>query len=98
MDNPFETLEQKLNQLTNMVTDLGNKLRNQQLVDSKPLNVNEAAKYLGMSKSSLYSLTSKREIPHMKRGKRLYFDQQELYNWLKGHRKKTATEIRKEGI
>lgn len=98
MQNPFETLEQKLNQLTSMVTDLGNKLSGQQSVDLKPLNVSEAAKYLDMAKPTLYALTSKREIPHMKRGKKLYFNQQELDNWLKEHRKKTATEIRKEGI
>ncbi len=98
MTNPFETLENRLSQIYDKITELSNRLNNQQSVDSKPLNVGEAAKYLDMAKPTLYALTSKREIPHMKRGKKLYFNQQELDNWLKEHRKKTATEIGREGI
>ena len=65
-----------------------NKLRNieQRLndVNVKPLGFNEAAKYLGMSKSYLYKLTCKHSIPHYKpTGKRIFFDVLDLNNWIK---------------
>ena len=49
----------------------------------RPLTVEEAAEYLSIPKSSLYQLTSKKKIPFSKRGKRLFFFQNELDNWIK---------------
>lgn len=49
----------------------------------RPLNVEEAADYLSMPKSSLYQLTSKKHIPFFKRGKKLFFYQDELDKWVK---------------
>jgi excisionase family DNA binding protein len=41
---------------------------------TKPLNLVEAAKYLSISQSHLYKLTSQRKIPsHKPNGKYLYF-------------------------
>jgi len=50
----------------------------------KPLTFTEAADYLGFSKSYLYKLTSRQEIPHYKpSGKHLYFMKNELDEWIK---------------
>lgn len=47
------------------------------------LTADEAAKYMGVSKSYLYKLTCKQEIPHYKpMGKMCYFNRQELETWL----------------
>lgn len=47
------------------------------------LTADEAAKYMGVSKSYLYKLTCKQEIPHYKpMGKMCYFNRQELEAWL----------------
>lgn len=47
------------------------------------LTADEAAKYMGVSKSYLYKLTGKKEIPHYKSmGKRCYFNRKELEAWL----------------
>lgn len=47
------------------------------------LTADEAAKYMGVSKSYLYKLTGKQEIPHYKpMGKMCYFNRQELEAWL----------------
>jgi excisionase family DNA binding protein len=57
---------------------------------TKPLNLVEAAKFLDLSESHLYKLTSERRIPHFKpNGKKIYFDKSELVQWLK--RKPTRT-------
>lgn len=47
------------------------------------LTADEAAKYMGVSKSYLYKLTCKQEIPHYKpMGKMCYFNRKELEAWL----------------
>ena len=50
------------------------------------LNVDEAANYTGLSKDSLYKLTSAKAIPHSKPGKRLLFKREDLDAWLDGYR------------
>ena len=58
------------------------------------LTFQEAARYIGVSKSDLYKRTSNREIPHFKpRNKMVYFDRVELENYLKQNLVQTADEI-----
>ena len=58
------------------------------------LNFEEACKYLQLSKSHLYKLTSRKEIPHFcPGGKKLYFNREELDQWLQRFRQKTTEEI-----
>lgn len=46
------------------------------------LSLNEAALYLGISKSSLYKLTGSKAISHHKTGKLIYFKREDLDEWL----------------
>lgn len=58
------------------------------------LTSDEAAKYMGVSKSYLYKLTMRQQIPHFKpMWKMCYFNRQELEQWLQNNRVSTATEI-----
>lgn len=58
------------------------------------LTFDEAALYIGISKSDLYKKTSNRTIPHYKpRGKMIYFDRAELEAWLLQNRVATTDEI-----
>ena len=58
------------------------------------LTSDEAAKYMGVSKSYLYKLTMRQQIPHFKpMGKMCYFNRLELEKWLQSNRVATATEI-----
>ena len=52
------------------------------------LTSDEAAAYLGVSKSCLYKMTMGRKIPYYKSegGKLCYFDRQELIEWMKSNR------------
>lgn len=46
----------------------------------------EAADFMGISISMLYKMTSRLEIPHYKpRGKMVYFDKQELEDWMRNN-------------
>lgn len=61
------------------------------------LNLEETSIYTGIPKSTLYQLTCKREIPHYKpRGKQIYFDRDEIENWMKQNRIATNEEIDQE--
>jgi len=58
------------------------------------LTSDEAARYLGISKSYLYKLTMRQLIPHYKPlGKMCYFNRQELEAWLQANRVSTSEEI-----
>lgn len=58
------------------------------------LNFNEVASYTGLSKSYLYKLTSSGGIPCYKpQGKQIYFNKQEIDNWLLQNRKATNSEL-----
>ncbi len=58
------------------------------------LTSDEASKYMGISKSYLYKLTMKQEIPHYKpMGKMVYFNRLELEQWLQSNRAATENEI-----
>jgi predicted DNA-binding transcriptional regulator AlpA len=57
------------------------------------LDVNQAAAFIGIAKATLYGKCSEKLIPHFKKGKKLYFDQQELIEWLKSGKRKTIDDI-----
>ena len=58
------------------------------------LTSDEAALYMGVSKSYLYKLTMRKEIPHYKpMGKMCYFNRLELETWLQQNRCATDTEL-----
>ena len=58
------------------------------------LTSDEAAAYMGISKSYLYKMTMRKEIPCYKpMGKVCYFDRAELEEWMRGNRASTDAEI-----
>lgn len=57
------------------------------------LTIKQTAELLSLSVPTIYGLVSRGEVPHSKKGKRLYFSKQELLEWVKAGRKKTNAEI-----
>ena len=58
------------------------------------LTVDECAKYLGLSKSYVYKLTMRQQIPHSKPlGKCVFFSRVEIEQWLLSNRVATADEL-----
>ena len=61
------------------------------------LTLEEVAEYTHLSKSYVYKLTSKGDIPYYKpNGKQLYFKRTEIDEWLLTNRNKTNQEIERE--
>jgi excisionase family DNA binding protein len=79
------------------LSEIANKLDEQNLLQKTVLNFNEACTYLDVSQSHLYKLTSTRQIPHFcPQGKKLYFNRTELDVWLQRNRQSTSEEIEQE--
>ncbi len=57
----------------------------------KPLNIDQAAAFLGISKNTIYGKIN--EIPHSKKGKMLTFFEDQLLDYLKSGRVRTRKEI-----
>lgn len=58
------------------------------------LSFDEASVYTGLSKSHLYKLTSTNGVPCYKpTGKKLYFNKEELDEWLQRNKKLSQDEI-----
>lgn len=68
-------------------------LRKNNLLEKEILSLEEASIYLGQSKSSLYKLTSKKEIPfYVPGGKMIYFQRAELDSWILNSRVNTVSD------
>lgn len=62
------------------------------------LTSDEAARYLGVSKSALYKWTSERKIPHFKSptGKMCFFNRQEVEAWMQSQRVSTDWQLERQ--
>lgn len=60
-----------------------NKLGEIVILNKPILNIGELSRYTGISKSSIYKFTCKGTIPFYKQAKHLYFDREEINQWLK---------------
>ncbi len=96
MKNPFEIIEVRLHNIETLLLAINHETKGQdELLEKslKFLSVKQAANFLNLSVPTIYSKCSKGEIPYMKKGKRLYFSQTELTNYLKSGRVKTNDDI-----
>lgn len=60
------------------------------------MDIKKAAEYLNLSVQTIYSKTSLRTLPHIKKGKRLYFERANLDAWLLEGKKQTVKELTAE--
>lgn len=81
------------------LTEIAQKLDEQNMLQKTVLNFNEACKYLDVSSSHLYKLTCNKSIPHFcPQGKKLYFKREELDSWLQRNRQQTSQELEETAI
>lgn len=62
------------------------------------LDVKQAAQFLKLKLATLYEKTSRKLIPHFKRGNKLYFHLSELQQWINNGKIKTIEEIESEAL
>lgn len=97
----FDKLPQAVTILTKEISELKQLILNNQN-QSEPeqseqfLSIQEAAQFLNLTVPTVYSKVSRGELPYMKRGKRLYFSNTELMDYVKAGRKVSESEIEQE--
>jgi excisionase family DNA binding protein len=97
MENPFQVFKNDLNEIKYLISKL-NLVQTKEEPEADILNVQEAAKLLNLAPATIYNKVNKKEIPHFKKGKKLWFSKTGLIAWLKEGKKLTIIEIQKEAI
>lgn len=74
-----------------------NRLENLCYAAKEVLNLEEAATFLGIAKSTLYKMTHENHLPYFKpSGKLIFFEKKALLDWVRGARAMSEEEIRLE--
>lgn len=69
-------------------------LRKQYALSKEVLTLEEASDFLSLSKSAIYKLTSKKEIPYYNPGgKKIFFKRTELENWVFASKSVSVDEV-----
>lgn len=92
MINPFESIEARLSNIEELLLDLKHPAPKVEAEQVDFLDVNGAAEFLKLTVPTVYSKVSRGELPVMKQGKKLYFDRDELANYVKEGRRITNRE------
>lgn len=92
MNNPFETILDKLNNLESMVSDLKVELA-QYKQPQRRTGVPLAQEVTGLARSTIYNMVCARKIPHYKKNGKLIFDEGELRAWWLEGKRQTLDEL-----
>ena len=91
---------QKDTQLTKLIADLQKRvetLEDMLEAGKEVLTVEEAAKFMGMARSSLYKMTSDQTIPFYRpNGKMIFFEKSDILSWIRKNRVSSREEIEEE--
>jgi predicted DNA-binding transcriptional regulator AlpA len=72
----------------------GLSFRKSDLKDKKiPIDINQASQITGLAKSTIYALAPVGAIPNFKKGKRLYFYEDELLAWINSGKRLSPAEV-----
>ena len=91
---------QKDTQMTKLIADLQKRvetLEDMLEAGKEVLTVDEAAKFMGMARSSLYKMTSDQTIPFYRpNGKMIFFEKSDILSWIRKNRVSSREEIEEE--
>ena len=108
MKNDRFTLEDVPNEMQLMrqdILDIKNILLNQsskitlpvaKMPEKELLTVGDVSQMLNLAVGTIYNMSSKQQIPRLKKGRRVYFDRKEIYEWLREDRPKTIQQLQAE--
>lgn len=86
-----------MDNLQNEIQELKKLLLESNLNSKELFNVDDATLYLDISKSCLYKLTSRREIPfYTPGGKKIYFKKSEIDTWVFNSRVESVNDIERD--
>ncbi|UUF12389.1 MULTISPECIES: helix-turn-helix domain-containing protein [Flavobacterium] len=98
----FENLPKAVAHLVQEIAEIKLMIQNVQVYESKektiPMGIEEASRLIGKAKPTIYALVRQRKIPCYKYGKKLYFFEEELLEWISKEKKKTIQEIESDAL
>lgn len=56
------------------------------------MDINSLTNYIPLTKSTIYSMVSRNQIPYRKIGKKLIFNKEDINNWIEKGGRKNITE------
>ena len=83
-------------QEVSQIRELVEKNKPQSVEKRRPIEIDEACSFVKKAKPTIYALVRKGLIPCYKNGKKLYFFEDELMQWISNGKKKTIDEIKAE--
>ena len=83
-------------QEVSQIRELVEKNKPQPAEKRRPIEIDEACSFVKKAKPTIYALVRKGLIPCYKNGKKLYFFEDELMQWISNGKKKTIDEIKAE--
>lgn len=93
----FENLPKAVAFLSHQIEELKIIVKSKETIDVNnkkiPISIDEACTIVKKAKPTIYTLVRKRQIPHYKNGKKLYFYEDELLDWISKGKRKTIQEI-----
>lgn len=96
----FENLPKAVGHLLSEVAELKSMVAKGQppviIPKRTPVGIEDACRIIGKAKPTVYTLVRKRLLPCYKNGKKLYFFEDELLDWIAAGKKKTLLEIKSE--
>ncbi len=102
MSENKKTNVQKDTDLYHEIEELQNRMKAMEnILDNgkEILTVEEAAKFMGIARSSLYKMTSDQLIPFYRpNGKMIYFEKSEILAWIRRNRQSSKAEIQEAAI
>lgn len=98
MENPFELIDERLQRIENLLSQILAEKPFFQIVTTgkEIMSLEDLAEYISLSKGTIYRMTMNNEIPFSKPSKKLLFRKVEIDEWIKTHRSKTYYEIEQE--
>ena len=100
MENPFEMIMEKLNDIEQQIKVLNKAnltgLTAKETSSEDLVSITQIAEFLHLSKATIYSKVSRRELPYYKLNKRLFFSKKEIKKLILENKGKTHQEIRDE--
>lgn len=72
-------------------------LKRQHVLSKEILTIEEVADYLNLSKSAIYKMTSRKELPfYNPGGKKIYFKRSDIENWVFSNKSSSVDEFENE--
>lgn len=92
MDNPFEKIDHRLNDIEKKISEVVGMLQkkeppiSEKIIDEHLVKIDRAAEITGYKKGYLYELVYKNAIPYVKINRSIRFDPVELDKWMRAGR------------